>query len=463
MTTAPHLRDEFVTNKTRDAVRAAMRSKTAGFPPFSKNGPPPSVGGDAIKRDIPKDHPFNPRALKPMSKALWASTVALGHALAAYREFSRLKSASVSPDGLMGGRGYMMDVRDIRQKLFEATESLSAISDTLYDEINAPHWKPKLAQLNHDDKEDVGRFIERSIEFLRSPEDEATEEMDEIEAENDAESPRSELPDGGHSKQASRRSFSAAVEDLTERIFQAIESGCEPQPVVRDFLKTYMASSSLPVESLPGPRVDHLGPGQGGGPWGSYNDDEEPVDRADTTEDDYVYEWENELKRASSGLPQDSTPTEAWDFGLGYGARGQGAGDYRNPSGEGDGTKGVWGPHSGLPGAPPQPSGAALAPAVDRALNERGSQSLLPQDAAGPAARSDYYRGPKDNLLRGESQLPGDGSVAPWEQGLPVDIDTGYVYEDLSTPYVRNDYTRNERPKRDQPDIELWAPAVEVS
>ena len=254
------------------------------------------------------------------------------------------------------------------------------------------------------------------------------------------------------------------VEALTEQIFQAIESGNEPTPVVQAFLEERLGNSTLPVDSLPGPRVDHLGPSEGLGPWGSFNDLEEKVDRADTSDDDYDYtsEWENDARReAAAGLPQDPTPTEAWDFGIGYGSRGQGAGGYANPSSEGNG-KGVWGPQSGLPGTAPQaPGDSATTPAVDQALNERHSQGLLPQDAAGPSARSDYFRGPKDNQVQGEAELPGD-QVAPWDQNMPVDVDTGYIYEDLTTPYVRNDYTRNERPERDQHDTMPWGSNGEV-
>ncbi len=149
---------------TREKTLQAMalydgghNQRIAAFPPFppkNQNTPPP---GAPTKRNIPADHPYNPRALKPMSKALYACSVALGNTLTAYREFSRIKSATVSPDGLLGGRGYVMGVRDIRQKMWDASEALSAIADTLHDEIQAAHWKPKLALLDENDQEDVER------------------------------------------------------------------------------------------------------------------------------------------------------------------------------------------------------------------------------------------------------------------------------------------------------------------
>jgi len=597
--------------KARDAVKSAMRSKTAAFPPFSKNGPPPPVDNGPSKRDIPKDHAYDPRSLKPMSKALWAASMALGHTLAAYRELSRLKSATVSPDGMMGGRGYVMQVRTMRQKLFEASEAMSAIADTLYDEINAPHWKPKLALLDENDAEDVSRFVEKSQDILENPEDEANEEMKDIEEENDGkfkskkdkdEAKSSEMPGGGSSVDGeetlppeSPTTKQASTLDLYTEM--PISSLVLPERVLA---RIRAANSSVPVDSLGGPRVDHIGPAEGAGPWGSYNDDEPLVAdpwgqdeggagrRDDHGEDyDYTSEWENDLSRsaghakeaiifhtinemnrykkehpkadmgkhkvdkgkddkkpapkkeqmtkeeraeqnerieqakienhkkrekavadaaqkekddydklpkwkklfkknpskeASSGIPDsnsDPTPTEAWDFGIGYGARGQGAGGYQNPSGEGDGTKGVWGPHAGLPGSPSQsPGDSSMAPAVDQALNERHSQgdeawmptvvnrpAQLPQDAVGPPARSDYFRGPKDNLVQGEAELPGDGNSA-WVSQDFGSVDTGYVSEDVTTPYVRYDHTtRNERPEHQhgRPEDLPWAQDGEAS
>ena len=126
------------------------KEASAGMPIPPKKGAFPFAPS---KRNIPKNHEFDPKALKPMSRMLWAMSVSLGHALTAYRQFTKLKSVTVSPDGMLGGQGYVMSVKDIRQKLYEACEDLSAISDTIHDEINGPHWLPKLSQLDDSDFE----------------------------------------------------------------------------------------------------------------------------------------------------------------------------------------------------------------------------------------------------------------------------------------------------------------------
>ncbi len=361
-----------------------------------------SEDGGLSKRNIPKDHPFDKRALKPLAKTLWASTVALGHALAAHRHLSRIKSATVSPDGLLGGRGYVMGLSDMRQKIYAASEALSTISDTLYDEINAPHWKPKLAQLDENDKEDVERFVEEAQQYMDSPEDEVAEDEEAIEAENDGDA--------------------------------------EP--------RSKKANSSLPVETVPGgPRVNHLGPGEGDGVFGDYVDiPADPID--DWSMEGGVGSPEEEGVSASSSVPDASTEdtaTEAWDFGIGYGARGQGAGGYSTSSGEGAGHKGVYGPQSGLPGSPSQSSGDP-AVGVDSRINLRKAYAdlygvgLLPQDVAGLVSRSDYFEGPSGNLVSAEgSDLPGS-EPSTGVGGQPL-LDTYYTQEDLNTEYVRYDYT----------------------
>jgi hypothetical protein len=548
------------------------RRKTAAFPPSSQNGSGSEDLTSAGKRNIPKDHEFQARALKPLSKAFWASTVALGHTLTAYRHLSRLKSTTVSPDGLMGGRGYVMKLADMRQKLFEASEALSAISDTMFDEINAPHWKPKLAQLDPSDQEDVTRFVEEAQDVMENPEGEAEDEIDEIEGESESEDepeepkskkrkkkkPKTDDAEGegasglptadasqaegevhgddvpGRTKEASWKSRSSGMSDrawvhefytdptrpgciasvetpLAEQLAQAIYV-VPPKKASRSLEK---ANSSEPVAELPGgPRVNHLGPGTGTGDYGDFNESESPAENdlsraaaaaaraptADEIEDwwehtspgetkgiaralkltthqfgrwnaqdwekvmDYYVRveegdhrgyqrWRNlsamwKAPEASAGIPDsnsDDTPTEAWDFGIGYGARGEGAGGYANPSGEGNGTKGVWGPQSGLPGTVPQSAGDSAGDSTPEigALHRQAQDALygrLPQDVAGDVARSDYYSGPKDNLVSiGTSEMPTPEDTHS-ESGQDL-LNTYYTLDDVDTGYERYDFT----------------------
>lgn len=451
------------------------RAKTAAFPPFPPKDDNQGVG---MNREIPKDHPFDKRALKPLSKALWASTVALGHALTAYRHLSRIKSATVSPDGRLGGKGYVMQLGVMRQKLFEASEALSSISDTIYDEITAPHWKPRLAQLDEDDREDVSRFVDEAQEGMENPEGLAEEEIEKIEGDEDSKPKSKEKSEPGQEEESSSLPTEGGVQAEPEAPSHMKQASSNP---LYDMLYSKEGNSSIPVHELGGPRVDHIGPGNGDGLYGDYNDETLPHDqwsadgggvsrRDDGGEDyDYTSEWENEMPvsaesmypdggnsyehlleivKAESLYPDsssDGTPTDAWDFGLGYGAKGQGAGNYQNPSGEGRGDHGVVGPHSGLPGAPSQSSGDTTQVVLDDKLNPRQAAYValygkLPQDVAGPPARSDYYPGEKDNMVSvGTSEVPGEERVEGIG-GQPL-VDTYFREEDLSTDYQRYDNT----------------------
>jgi hypothetical protein len=176
-----------------------------GANPFQKGGGG-AIGVPSGRRQIPKDHEFDKKAVKPIVKTLWAMAVALGHALTAHREFSRLKSSSFSPDGMLGGRGYVMPIKQIRQQLFESCEALSCLVDTLHDEINAPHWKPKIADLEKGDMAEIERLLSDAEEWVDNPEDEAEEEQGDIKNNSswskdrfkkDKHGPGSGLPEGG--------------------------------------------------------------------------------------------------------------------------------------------------------------------------------------------------------------------------------------------------------------------------
>ncbi len=491
---AAHLREQLAEiDPTFDgSVRIASE-----FPKIPKVGGIDNEVGGHLKRAIPADYPYDPKAIKPLAKMLWAMSVALGHAMTAHRQFTKMKSATVSPDGLIGGRGYVMAVKDVRKALYDACEALSAISDTIHDEIHAPHWKPRLAQLEKDDKESVERLVGDAERMLDDPGNEVDEEMDEAEksgpkwdAEKELgeEEPQSGMPDG---------------DDLADS---------RPQKRDKQASTVRRANSSLPVETMSGgPRVDHMDRADQDqtGPFGSYNRDE-PVSLDDQWSKDqgvggeynYPSDWDNDLreKEAAAAIPDattDQTPTEGYDFGIGYGegndAHGQGAGGYGNISPDG---RGVYGPSSGLPKDP----GAKLhdneesdsTPTIELAVGDRSTpreasawkvnEAVLPNDDQPDVARSDYYQGSKGSNMRdsapsnvGAAKLPGTqlpAKAAPltprpahveehmfgsgelpgepesnYEFDKDIGPSTGYRYERGDQPYIKWDSnTHNMRP-----------------
>lgn len=468
---------QHVQHSERNALEAQMES--AGLPGqvrVAGEMPPPSmkaghgidneVGGH-LKRAIPSDYDYDPRALKPLAKMSWALSIALGHAMTAHRQFTKLKSATISPDGLIGGRGYVMSVKDIRKALYDACESISAVADTIHDEIHGPHWRPKLAELEKGDVEVVERLVGEADKNLEDPEGEVEDEMDEAEKEGqraeleqDEAVSGSEIPDGKDAVESvpAKATKTASSMSLQERILQR------------------WANSSIPVQTEPGgPRVQHLDRGDVDqtGPYGSYNSEEphsqnDAWSRDDGVGNEYLYtsEWDNDLsgKSATSGVPDsntDPTRTEGWDFGIGYGdgndAHGQGAGGYANPDPDG---KGVFGPYAELPHAPGQrvyENENDTTPSVELAVGKSALNwksdggSKLPNDGQPGVARSDYYQGDKGsnqfNTVRGESETPDSGPRNDFESDMDVHPGLGYRFEQGAEPYVKwDDNTHNMRP-----------------
>lgn len=139
------------------------------------------------------DFNYSPKNLKPVARTLRATLAGLGHVLSAYNTFAKVKSARVSPDGSLGGKGFIQKIADMRRQFMNCVEALSALTDTLYDEVNAPHWSVLSRQKDPETKAEVAELI-ADVEDIRSdPEDWAEEQIEE-EFEND----------GGTNKTASR-------------------------------------------------------------------------------------------------------------------------------------------------------------------------------------------------------------------------------------------------------------------
>lgn len=496
-------------SQVREVMNRADSVRVAAAPPPSKEGfgsdhAPPD--GGTVARKIPKDHKYDPKSLKPLAKMLWAMSVALGHTLQAYRLFNRVKSSTVSPDGMLGGRGYVMKVQDLRQRIFEAVEALSAASDTVHDELNAPHWKPKIGELSKEDIAKIERLMGESEEMIDNSEEIVDEEEEEVEKSGKSDSswvrdknpktkkPSSDLPSGGHSEPAIPKKRPSSEESQGSR------------PKMASVMRSLIANSSVNPDTLPGPRIKHLDRADTdqNGSMGSVNPDEPVPPKDEWGKEDGVsgepmsqdrgnhplYErsvssQESVSESTMPGAITDTTPTKGFDFGLGRGngndAHGQGIDGPSQTYSPSMGDKGSYGPHADLPNDPggktQDRSHSDTTPAIEESLNnvfktarnrirqlrgmfvgpaDPGPSSGLPIETP-QVARSDYYTGPKDNdidTVRGptenpvtsEAELPGDVGAAndTFDKGL---LDTGYTYERVDEPYVKwDDTTPNMRP-----------------
>lgn len=79
----------------------------------------------------------------------------------AMAEFCALKSIDVSPDGKLGGRGFALEIPEIRARLYSSVDNISHIVDTLYDETRGDHWQKE---------------FQPKVQEPQSPEEEITQE-----------------------------------------------------------------------------------------------------------------------------------------------------------------------------------------------------------------------------------------------------------------------------------------------
>jgi len=165
--------------------KLASLSKTAGEVRFIKD-----KSGDASQwawndtgpqeRRIGPDYAFDPKKAKALAKVLRATTASMGHAMSAYGKFAKLKSADVSPDGSLGGKGYIQKIADMRRQYMNVVEALSALTDTIYDEVRAPHWAAVSRQEDPEERYEVEQIVQDAEEIKEDPEAWADEEEDEM-------------------------------------------------------------------------------------------------------------------------------------------------------------------------------------------------------------------------------------------------------------------------------------------
>lgn len=131
----------------------------------------------ASKREITRDFEYNPKHLKPLAKCLRATNSALGFALSAYNDFAKMSSRKVSGDGLLGGKGYVQKITDMRRQYMNIVEALSSMSDTLRDEVDAPHWAEVSRHLPKQESTEIEEDLDEASDIKQDPEGWADQEM----------------------------------------------------------------------------------------------------------------------------------------------------------------------------------------------------------------------------------------------------------------------------------------------
>lgn len=106
--------------------------------------------------------------------------LSLGTLSKALEEVNSVNSDAISPDGKLGGRGYVMSVRDIKQKLVEMITELSNIRDTFTDELKNPGWGLSKEQIEASLKIEIGasQQADSAVETVQSGSSEIVQQIE---------------------------------------------------------------------------------------------------------------------------------------------------------------------------------------------------------------------------------------------------------------------------------------------
>lgn len=280
---------------------APLRIRTAGRIEFVRDQGP-------LQRNIRIDgFKWDPDTLKTLARILWSAQRSHSYAMAALRLFSRMPSSNFSPDGLLGGRGYIQAVKDMRGNLATSVEALSSITDTIYDEINADHWKLV------SDRPQVDTIIQNVQDERENPEEVVNDSFQDV-VENEVVDPSLEVQELNPEVRTSsnivpRFSSESVLKKNNDRINRTASSA---ESLTHKLVQAYLASS-LPVSTLPGPRVDHIGPGEGG-ELGNFNlpsdsSSDDPMGAGIVNNRDYLYEDEVQDSKSPYANPTDGDST----------------------------------------------------------------------------------------------------------------------------------------------------------
>jgi hypothetical protein len=284
-------------------VVASGRVRTAGRIEFIRDQGP-------LRRDVrARGFRWEPESLRDLAKILWAAERAHGYSMSALRLFSKTPSSRISPDGLLGGRGYIQQVKELRAALGQAVEALSSFTDTVHDEINAPHWagaeSPEFGEIVEDVqhvKANPEGFVE---EQFQAQVPEAREDFNAFENPDPSDFNAFENPDPSDFNPFVDEEDQDDEDDATwdwNALSTTVSSGPPATPgpasarqtpysaaingVLDGFRKHFssiggprVADSSVPPETLPGPRVMHVGPAESPEEFGYFTEqDERPSD-----------------------------------------------------------------------------------------------------------------------------------------------------------------------------------------
>lgn len=244
------------------AKRVASSTRTAGRIEFVRDQGP-------VRRDVRvQNYEWKPESLRNLTKLLWAIERSHGYSLSAFRLLSKSPSSELSPDGLLGGSGYIQQIKEMRTNLSNAVEVLSSLIDTIHDEISAFHWssigEDPISSEILDSTQDFKANPEKAVEeqFVKDvPGARGMTQQPPAEESNDPIIYRNPNPEDYNPFLESDK------DDDDDGLWDS--SPGFSQESSENFR---LADSSVDPSTLPGPRVMHIGPGESDEEFGYFTD-----------------------------------------------------------------------------------------------------------------------------------------------------------------------------------------------
>lgn len=182
-----------------------------------------------VRREIPDDFKYNPKKLKHLKKILHNVTISLGTLTSSINEFAKLKGPEVSPDGLLGGVGYIMPLKEIKETFNTTVRGLSDIADSLADELTNPRWEvkeDKEVKKLIKEKEEAIKEIEEAEEDINPDElvtvEDIKEDVEDKETEPEKESPPDPDPDPDNKEQIESKELRNASVTGEDKLASAV-------------------------------------------------------------------------------------------------------------------------------------------------------------------------------------------------------------------------------------------------
>lgn len=88
-----------------------------------------------------KNAPYDKEKVEHIKNMVRSLQKSIGGLHEAVSEMTLVSSHEISPDGKLGGRGYVMPVKDFKDGLSDTLNTVSNLMDTLADELTNPNWE----------------------------------------------------------------------------------------------------------------------------------------------------------------------------------------------------------------------------------------------------------------------------------------------------------------------------------